>query len=283
METRGNERRPPSPTRHVIPMLFFACGLVAFQAPCLGQATTPEAERGHTSAPGELQRNPKELTMDAARPRAPVSAEANEMERELARPAGAPSVNSQPEVDTAQAAHPPQGAGEQKRTVAVGQPAPAAESHLHLVLRIGEAGGVEVLSVTEVPGEAVVSDAAIGNFVYEVTSDKGTLAVESMPDPFELRSFPGAPGTPRQGHHIERAKTATIVVKVPKVNLASAALDRIQVRMLSIRPGAPIEQINADVLQRLRQEGRVDVRMNLTGAELAPQVREKGRTLVPPR
>jgi hypothetical protein len=266
-------------------MLVLACGLVSFQTQSFGQPTAPEAEKGRTSAPGELQGNPKELTMDPVGTRAAVPAgpEANEMERQLARPPGVPSLNSQPDVDPGQAANPPQGTGEQKRTAVADQPAPSVEAHLHLVLRIGESGGAEVLSATEVPGKAVVSDVAIGNFVYEVKSDRGTLAVESMQDPFELRSFPGAPGTPRQGHHIERTTTATIVVKVPDVNLASATLDRIQVRVFSIRPGAPIEQINPDVLQRLEREGRLDLRTNFAGAQLAAQVREKGRALVPPQ
>lgn len=280
METRRCRR-----TRHLLnaPMLVLACGLVSFQTPSFGQATTPGAEKGRTSAPGELQRNPKELTMDPVGSRTAVPPEANEMEKELARPPGVRSLNIQPDVDPDQAANPPQGTGEQKRTTVAARAAPSGEAHLHLVLRIGESGGVEVLSATEVPGPAVVSDVAIGNFVYEVTSDKGTLAVESMQDPFELRSFPGAPGTPRQGHHIERTTTATIVVKVPNVNLASATLDKIQVRVFSIRPSAPIEQINPDVLQRLEREGRLDLRINLTGEQLATQVREKGRALVPPQ
>jgi len=282
MEARTNRR-----TCHLLigAMLGLACGLVSFQTQSFGQATAPEAEKGRTSAPGELQRNPKELTMDPVGSGAagPAGAEANEMERQLARPPGVLSLNSQPEVDPGQAANPPQGTGEQKRTTVAGRAAPFAEAHLHLVLRIGESGGVEVLSATEVPGAAVVSDVAIGNFVYEVMSDNGTLAVESMQDPFELRSFPGAPGTPRQGHHIERTTTATIVVKVPNVNLASASLDKIRVRLFSIRPGAPIEQINPDVLQRLEREGRLDLRVNFTGTQLAAQVREKGRALVPPQ
>jgi hypothetical protein len=282
MEARKNRR-----TCHLLiaAMLGLVCGLASFQTQSFGQGTTPEAEKGRTSAPGELQRNPKELTMDpvGSGTAVPASAEANEMERELARPPGVLSLNSQPDVDPDQAANPPQGTGQQKRTAVAGQPAPSVEAHLHLVLRISESGGVEVLSATEVPGQAVVSDVAIGNFVYEVMSDKGTLAVESMQDPFELRSFPGAPGTPRQGHHIERTTTATIVVKVPHVNLASATLDKIQVRVFSIGPGAPIEQINPNVLQRLQREGRLDLRINLTGVQLAAQVREKGRVLVPPQ
>jgi len=285
METRAKNLRSPDPTRSLMPALVLACCLVPFQTPAFAQVTTgPQAERGHTSGPGELQGNPRERTMDPARPTAavPIDGRIEEMEPQLARPPGVLSVNSQPPVDPGQAAHPPHGSGDQKRRPEAGQP-PALEAHLHLVLRISESGGAEVVSATEVPGEAVASEAPIGSFITEVTSDKGTLAVEAIQDPFELRSFPGAPGTPTQGHHISRAQTATIVVEVPKINLASATLDKLQVRVHSIKPGPPITEINPAVLQRLLQEGRLELRSSLGGAELAQQVREKGRLLVAPQ
>jgi hypothetical protein len=267
--------------------VLLAVGLVsAYSGPLCAQATGPEGQKGRVSGPGELQANPKEELMDPGRPTPPlkIKGEIHEMEKQLAHPFDAGSGgNTQPSFDLVQSASPQQGKGEQVRRTPAALVGASTASHLNLVLRITDGGDAEVLTATEIAGEATVSNVPIGDFVYEVMSDRGTLAVETLQDPFERRSFPGALGSPTQGHHIERAKTAIITVKVPETALSSKALDKLHVRLHSIKAGPPLAEINVDVLRKLAQEGRLERRVDFSGGELAKQILQKGRALRPPQ
>jgi Bacterial regulatory helix-turn-helix protein, lysR family len=139
---------------------------------------------------------------------------------------------------------------------------------------------------------AVVAVAQYRSFIAAATALKLSqpaitriikLAVETLQDPFELRSFSGPPGSPTQGHRISRAKTATITLKVPATNLSSAGLDKLQLRLYSIKPGAPLAQVNTEVLQKLKLEGRLDRRVEFSGSDLARQILQKGRPLRTPQ
>lgn len=252
------------------------------------------AGQGRNSRYGELQRDPKRQDKATGRQMGPVpygadptgaatiqrppSGDIKTMEAELARSPQAVSGNKQADFDARVAEKPGQGAGPQKGK---GGQTPSAESHLHLVLRISDTGSVEVLSAVEVPGKAVVSDEPTGDFVYEVRVGQQTVAVQALPDPFEMRSFAGPEGTPQQGHNIERAKNATIAVKVPRMSATSAGLDTIAVRLYKVKPSAPIDKINTSVLQTLRKDNKLEMRFDVTSSQLGPQIRKKVRKLPP--
>jgi hypothetical protein len=147
---------------------------------------------------------------------------------------------------------------------------PSSETHLHLVIQISDGGAAEVLSATELRGEAVIPDAPAGDFVYEVTANQTSLAVSAIADPFELRSFP-RPGT--QGHQVERAKTATISVKVPKMSLNAVVLDQLAVRLYKMRLDAPLERMNLSVFEQLKREYRLELRSE--GVALGAAIRQR--------
>jgi hypothetical protein len=152
-----------------------------------------------------------------------------------------------------------------------------AGSHLQVVLHLTQEGTAEVLSATELPGEAVLSDVPAGDFIYEVTSNQQTLAVETMADPFELRGFPDPDGTSSQGHQRARAKTARLIVKIPQATLASTALDRLAVRLYKIKPGVQMEQIHAAALQKMKESEQLEMQLDLPDHQLGPELRQKGR------
>src|SRR5262245_24390311 len=153
-------------------------------------------------------------------------------------------------------------------------------THLHLVLRITQDGEAEVIKATELPGEAPLTDAPTGNFAYEVLDDSQPVAVEAMTDPFELRSFSGPENSETFGHNIERAESATIVVKVPTAALDSVKLDKLTVRVYRLKPEVNLEKFDLDELQRMKQGDQVEKVLEVASDKLAPQIKQKGRRLL---
>jgi hypothetical protein len=156
----------------------------------------------------------------------------------------------------------------------------ASRSHLDLVLRLSEDGGAELVRVAQLPGDAVLSDVPVGNYVYEVKKGSQTIAVESFGDPFERRSFPLPGEDPHgSGHHLGRAPSAQVVVKVPKTALADGDLDRLSIRVARIEGAERLEAVNEAGLARLKADGKLDERWEMSGGELAGALRSKGRVV----
>ena len=140
------------------------------------------------------------------------------------------------------------------------QAAPAAGSHLRLTVRVSQSGLAEVIAATEVSGEALLSDAARGDYVYEVAAGGRTLFVQGVIDPFERRGFPGPEGSPLQGHHFDREETATVVVKVPDAQAVREAAEVLSVRLYKLRPDTPsMDTIDSFQLERLKRDYNVDL------------------------
>lgn len=284
MHARESKLDITKAVRRILIMAFGVAVLLSLQITMVFAQTMGGSGQGRNSRPGELQRNPKPgrqtnaPQMNPTRPpaAASISGKIEKMEDALAQSQPTAAGDKQQAVDMARAANPSQGSGEQQKRSEPGAP---SGSHLRLILRMTEGGGTEVLHATEVAGEAVISDEPAGTFVYEVTGSGQTLAVQAIPDPFEMRSFSGPPGSPTQGHHIERGRTATVVVDVPKMNLVSAVESNIAVKVYKIRPGALIDKINPAMLQKLKQENRLEIRVDLPASTLAPEIRQKGRKL----
>jgi hypothetical protein len=155
--------------------------------------------------------------------------------------------------------------------------APDKASHLQLLLRVAEDGSVEVINATELPGDAVFSDAPVGNYVYEVAQGGKTVAVQSLVDPFEMRSFPGPAEGPTEGHHVHRAPSALLAIKVPHTTLADAQLDGLSIGLHRITTDRRLELIDAAELSKLKQSGELQLQLELRGPQLAPAIRLKGR------
>lgn len=286
MQERESKLNFTTAFRHIVTIAFLVAALLSLQVIMVFTQTRDSGSgQGRNSQQGELQRDPKperqtgSPRMGQARPpaAASINSKKEKMEDALAQPRAIATGNQQQKVDITRAANPPQGGGKQQRKE-TGAP---SGSHMRLVLRVTERGGAQVLHATEIAGEAVISDEPVGTFVYEVTGSGQTLAVQAIPDPFEMRSFSGQQDAPTQGHHIARARTATVGVDVPKTNLAlaSAVESNLVVRIYKIKPGALIDKINPATLQKLKQENRLEIRVDLPASTLAPEIRQKGRKL----
>jgi len=152
--------------------------------------------------------------------------------------------------------------------------APASGSHLRVVLRVTADGGSQVVSATELPGEARLSEEPKGDLVYEVSDGAQTLATEALPDVFEAHSF-GGPQDDAHGHAFHPQKEATIVVSVPSRNLQSN-LDRLSVRLYRITSGPATGEINPDTLAQLKAARRLQPVVEARGEALGRQIRERG-------
>jgi len=151
--------------------------------------------------------------------------------------------------------------------------APASGSHLRVVLRVTSEGGAEVVSATELPGEAKLSEEPKGDLVYEVSDGTQTLAAEALPELFEAHSF-GGPQDDTRGHAFHKQKEATVVVTVPQRNLQSN-LERLNVRLYRITAGPATEEINPDTLAQLKSARRLQTLVETRGETLGRQMRER--------
>jgi hypothetical protein len=245
----------------------------------IAQTTDPGTGLERQSKPGELQSKPKAVrrkgvAMTPGRP-AVTTGLTTKMEEQLDRPVAAGSGERQPAVNREQASEPAKGRGEQQ---APQQKITPAQTHLHLVLRISADGKAEVVTATEVPGPASLSDDVMGDTFYALSLGSRILAVQSIPDPFETRSF--APkDSPQQGHYFGRAKEALVVVKVPNTSLAATSLQSLTLRLYKLSPGMTIQKINPAVFNQLNQQKKLEMRIEVPARTLAPQIKAVGRKL----
>ncbi len=255
--------------------LFALLGTVA-----MAQTTGPGTGLERKSKPDELQSKPKAVprkgvAMTPGRP-AVTTGLTTKMEEQLDRPVVAAGTGErQPAVNPEQASEPAKGRGEQQ---APKQKVTPGLTHLHLVLRISADGKAEVVTATEVAGPASLSDDVIGNTFYALSLGGRTLTVQSIPDPFETRSF--APkDSPQQGHHFGQAQEALVVVKVPNTSLAATSLQSLTLRIYNLNPGTTIQKINPAVFNQLNREKKLAMRIEVPARTLAPQIKAVGRKL----
>ncbi len=156
----------------------------------------------------------------------------------------------------------------------------SSESYLSIVMRVRSDGTSQVVSATEIPGPAPVSEEPKGDFLYEVQLGGRAVAVEALPDPFEAHAFGGPPGTPEALHHFERQEAATVVIKVPKAGLDSS-LEDLSFQLFKLEGGAPLEKVNPQVLEQLKRSRYLRSLVRSAPQTLAPQIRELGLTLRP--
>jgi len=222
------------------------------------------------SQAGELQRGelPGARSAHPAMPASeagPASAQPPVAEAAVAAGTG----SGQPAIDPEREEKPQPGAGAQKPRPAA--PAAVAElpagSYLHLVLGLSQDGAAEVVSVAEVAGEPLGSDEITGGFAYRVAFGGETVSVQSLPDPFEVRSFPRPEGPP--DHHFGRAELAPVVVKVPEAEAVKRDPEQLNVMFFRLKPGETPEGVQGLVLaQQAELVSKLDARI------LAPAIRK---------
>lgn len=262
--------------RSALLLTVAALGLVVVQAQQSGGPKPGGTQsQGTQTQTGPVAEQPKGVAMpgEPGKPPAPIKdvligGKVVKMEDALKTPPPA-KAGEQPTLAAAKDLK-ASGGGGQKEPKAVRAP---EGKHLHVVLRVTEGGGSEVVSALEVPGPALLTEEPAGDFIYEVSEDTKTIVAQALPDPFEMRSF-SFPGSP-QGHHFSRAKEVTIVVKVPQRTLDSP-LEKLSVKLLRVKPGGePVGRINAETLGRLKQANRLQTIVTVPAAKLAPGIRQK--------
>jgi hypothetical protein len=157
---------------------------------------------------------------------------------------------------------------QQGATPGAGAPAPGNQppaagaqdqSYLHMVLRVNQAGQTRVVSAVEVAGPAVVPNARLGDYAYEVTT-KGDkpVVLRSVPDPFEGRSFPSRDPNLEKKEQVpgEHVMDATIVVKVPNTTLDQAIANDLAINRLDVQHDIPATDLGPQLKKIGRRLGR---------------------------
>jgi len=147
--------------------------------------------------------------------------------------------------------------------------------YLHVVMEVSKNGNVKVLSAVKVQGAVVNTKEALGDFIYNIKlANKGVL-VQAIPDPFELRSFPGPEGSGQTGHHFEQAKTARLIVKIPTSKATLKQLPTIKMDLYKLKPGYQIQKINQTIFNKLKLDNRLKTVVKIPSLKLAPLIKQK--------
>jgi hypothetical protein len=102
-------------------------------------------------------------------------------------------------------------------------PSPQSGSFLQVVVRLKKGGNATPVKITEVEGVLPPQDQQASNTVVETTSGAQTLGVQFLQDdPFTVRGFTD-PNNPERGELFEETDEATIVIRMPRTDLNSAA------------------------------------------------------------
>jgi len=154
-------------------------------------------------------------------------------------------------------------------------------SYLHVVMEVSKNGTVKVLSAVKVNGTVVNTKEALGDFIYNIKLANKSVLVQAIPDPFEMRSFPGPEGSGLAGHHFEQAKTARLIIKIPSGKAAIKQLSTIKMNMYQLTPGYQIRKIDSKIFNKLKLDKRLKTIVSLPSLKLAPLIKQK--LILPPR
>lgn len=115
--------------------------------------------------------------------------------------------------------------------------AEVADSGSYLRLRVQvENGEMSVVDVREVEGPLLMPDTLTSGFAYEVTLGSKRVALGSVPDLGEFRSYPSPKGPPElRGHHVTKLETAEFNVRVPLTEISLAALPETEIALYQVK------------------------------------------------
>lgn len=98
-------------------------------------------------------------------------------------------------------------------------------THLKLRVRLHKDGRAEVQEAVELEGERRPAGFFRGPYVTTAYLGNEEVAVESHPDPFELRAY----GTGESEHGVIPAEEGTITVVIPAANLQEKAVENLDI------------------------------------------------------
>ena len=132
-----------------------------------------------------------------------------------------------------------------------------AEKSVRLRLRVDQ-GEVSVIGARTVPGPTPAPEQLHYGLAFEVTHGGRQLAVGSVPDVGEMRSFPPPKPEPGQeGHYVAPLDSFEVEVRVPQKEFTAAVLPRLQVTLLRMKAEPPQRPISAAPLaEQFRDELR---------------------------
>lgn len=139
----------------------------------------------------------------------------------------------------------------------------ASESYLRMRMRV-EKGEMSVVDVREVEGPLSMPDNLPSGFVYEVTLGAKRVAVGSVPDLGEWRSYPSPSGPPElRVHHITDLPEAEFMMRIPREELSLSALPKTEVALYQVKEPAgdrPIPRglaLEAEFTNEIREVARL--------------------------
>jgi hypothetical protein len=139
----------------------------------------------------------------------------------------------------------------------------ASESYLRMRVRV-ENGEMSVVDVHEVEGPLSMPDNLPSGFVYEVTLGQKRVAVGSVPDLGEWRSYPSPSGPPElRVHHVTSLPDAEFTMRIPREEVSLSALPKTEVALYQVKEPAgdrPISRglaLEAEFTNEIREVARL--------------------------
>lgn len=122
-----------------------------------------------------------------------------------------------------------------KAAALAGGDADVGGSYLRMRVRVDN-GEMSVVDVREVEGPLSMRNTLPSGFAYEVTQGAKRVAVGSVPDLGEWRSYPSPSGPPEvRGHHVTTQTDAEFSVRVPREELSVSALPQTQITLYQVK------------------------------------------------
>jgi IgA Peptidase M64 len=164
-------------------------------------------------------------------------------------------------------------------TVALGAAPPQSGSggtYLNMVIRIGKNQKVAVLKATELQGNPIASQQGSPSYFLAFNKDSEPSYADFLPEnPYLVRGF-ADPKHPEKGENISFATTATIIVNVPKTDIASAT-QNLGFQLYSANPGTVnvVPSESNEELRSLLQKPGVKMELNISPSDLGVAVNSK--------
>ena len=132
--------------------------------------------------------------------------------------------------------------------------------------------------MTEVAGADVGSNELSSSFVFEVNRGSQTIGAGALrEDPFVVRGF--ADPNNNHGEMRARAKSVTIVVRIPGLELTQAITNNVGLRFYKVHASAVsslTERFDTATMIQLKQQKLVDKRFEVSAVKLKSAAREIG-------
>jgi len=147
-------------------------------------------------------------------------------------------------------------------------------TYLNMVIRIGNNQKVSVLKATELQGNPVASQQGSPSYFLAFNKDSEPSYADFLPEnPYVVRGFTD-PNHPEKGENISFADAATIIVNVPKTNIASAT-QNLGLQLYSVDPGTVgVISSNEELRTLLKKQG-VKMELNISPNDLSVAVGSK--------